>query len=379
MIRVFFVFGTRPEAIKMAPVILAMRKRPRLVPILCVTSQHREMLQDVLRIFRIEPDHDLQIMNLDQSLFDITRLTLERIERILIAEEPDITLVQGDTTTTFAGALASYYLRIPVGHIEAGLRTDDKYRPFPEEINRRLTTCLADIHFAPTVWAKERLLKENVPAERIAVTGNTVVDALTIVLERTKNDPVLKEGLESRFPFVNDRDKKLILVTAHRRENFGKNLGSICFALREIARRGEKRVEIIFPVHPNPKVREPVREALQDVKTIHLIEPLDYMSFVFLMNRCDLILTDSGGIQEEAPSVGKPVFVMRDKTERPEVLQTGIAKLVGTEPDRIISELISWLESQERPIRESLQPNPFGDGRASERILSIIEEEIRPK
>lgn len=369
MIKVLTIFGTRPEAIKLAPVIRELEKHMEsFISRVCVTAQHREMLDPFLELFRIRPDYDLDIMRPNQSLFDVTTRALSGLREILKRERPDLVLVQGDTTTAFAVALAAFYLRVKIAHVEAGLRTEDKYNPFPEEINRRLITHLADLHFAPTERARTNLLREGIRDETIFVTGNTVVDALFMVLELTKAEDALRNlGLDPR--------KRLILVTAHRRESFGAGIMNICLAIREIVARAPE-VEVVYPVHLNPNVRSVVHRILDGVERVHLIEPLDYVAFVHLMNRAYLILTDSGGIQEEAPSLGKPVLVLRKATERPEVLEAGAAKLVGTDPENIVQETLRLLEDEDEYQRMATVPNPFGDGHAAERIIRIILESL---
>lgn len=369
MKKILTIFGTRPEAIKLAPVIKELERRSdNFVSRVCVTAQHREMLDPFLKLFDIEPNWDLNIMKPNQSLFDVTILALSKLKPVLEQEKPDIVLVQGDTTTAFAAALAAFYLKTKIGHVEAGLRTVDKYNPFPEEMNRRLISHLADLHFAPTPRAKENLLAEGINPSSIFLTGNTVIDALFMILEQTKGqDPLADLSL--------DPGKMLILVTAHRRESFGEGLANICQALREIVRRAPG-VEIVYPVHLNPNVRSTVERFLRGIDQVHLIEPLDYVAFVHLMNRAHLILTDSGGIQEEAPSLGKPVLVLRKVTERPEVIEAGAAKLIGTDPETIVRETLLLLEDEKEYSRMASAPNPFGDGHAAERIVKIILEAL---
>jgi UDP-N-acetylglucosamine 2-epimerase (non-hydrolysing) len=363
--RVVFCFGTRPEAIKLAPVIQELARHPKeFETVVLVTAQHRHMLDQVLCVFDIEPDYDLNLMKKGQSLSDVTSGVLRGVERVLKRGRPDMVIVQGDTTSALASALAAFYQRIPVGHVEAGLRTNDKYSPYPEEMNRRLVSSLADLHFAPTRGAKENLLREGVPRGRIRVTGNTVVDALKAVLQSKAkwHVPVLD---------VIAPQNRVILVTAHRRESFGAGFESICRALRMIVRRNTD-VEVVYPVHLNPNVRKPVRAILGGVPGIHLIEPLEYLPFVRLMERAYLILTDSGGIQEEAPALGKPVLVMRDVTERPEAVKAGTAKLVGTDPDVIVLTTERLLRSGDAYRKMARARNPFGDGRASARIAGAL-------
>lgn len=341
----------------------------------CVTAQHREMLDRTLEYFEIVPNYDLNIMKENQSLFNVTVNGLKKLEDVLKKEKPDIVLVQGDTTTAFIGALAAFYLEIKIGHIEAGLRTNDKYNPFPEEINRRLIDCIADLYFAPTNNAKESLLREGVDESNIIVTGNTGIDALLTTVEKQNND---KTGIELKRKFQNKYgisvdSCRIILVTGHRRENFGEEFKNICSGLKKIA-RGCRDVQIIYPVHLNPNVQKPVRNILSGEDNVHLIEPLDYSSFVWLMDKSYLILTDSGGIQEEAPSLGKPVLVMRKKTERPDSIECGTAKLVGSDRGVIYSETMKLLEDRNLYENMVTAVNPYGDGKASERICKVLEK-----
>jgi UDP-N-acetylglucosamine 2-epimerase (non-hydrolysing) len=370
------IFGTRPEAIKLAPVVKTLENhRDQFHSLVCVTAQHREMLDQVLRIFDIRPDHDLNIMKPRQDLFGITSEVLLKLRDLLREIKPDLILVQGDTTTTFAASLAAFYQKIRIGHVEAGLRTNDKHRPFPEEINRHLTSVMADFHFAPTEKAKLNLLKEGIPNDCIYVTGNTVIDALFWILGRQSNPETQKrmgDYFSEKFGISMD-DRRLILVTAHRRESFGKGFENICQALREIALRNPD-VRIIYPVHLNPNVQEPVHRIIGKMDQIRLIEPLDYEPFVYLMNQSYLILTDSGGIQEEAPSLGKPVLVMREVTERPEAVEAGTAELVGTQVESIISETQKLLDHPEDYRRMANIKNPYGDGKSAERIVQILSQ-----
>jgi len=362
---VLFSFGTRPEAIKLAPVIKEMQKRPdRFEVKVLVTAQHRRMLDQVLKLFGIEPDYDLNVMRPAQSLADVVVRALPRIEGIIKTCRPRLLLVQGDTTSAFVAALAAYYQQVPVGHVEAGLRTNDKYAPFPEEMNRRLIGAMADQHFAPTSWARDNLLREGVPAQAVHVTGNPVVDALIMTLRSSESERV---AVLERIP----AERKIILVTGHRRESFGPGLARICQALAQIVRRN-RDVEVVYPVHLNPQVRKPVSQILSGLERVHLIEPLDYLAFIRLMERAYLILTDSGGIQEEAPTLHKPVLVMRDRTERPEALAAGTARLVGTDVRRIVAETERLLYSPAAYQRMSAPANPFGDGKAARRIASIV-------
>ncbi len=372
-LKVLSVFGTRPEAIKMAPVVKEIEKhRARIKSVVCVTAQHREMLDQVLALFGICPDYDLDIMKPGQDLFEVTCNVIRGMKLVLEKERPDVVLVHGDTTTTMMASLASFYRRTRVGHVEAGLRTWDKFAPFPEEINRKLTSSLADIHFAPTEISKQNLLKEGVPEESIFVTGNTVIDALLFVSGIISNDEIVRDRLDDQFGFL-DLKKRLVLVTGHRRENFGQGFENICLALVEIA-DSHSDVEILYPVHLNPNVKGPVGRILgrRDLSNVHLIEPVDYLQFVYLMNRSYLILTDSGGIQEEAPSLGKPVLVLREVTERPEAIVAGTARLVGTDKKQIVTETLRLLERQDAYEKMSLAHNPYGDGRAAERIVEAL-------
>lgn len=378
MIKILFIFGTRPEAIKLAPVIhkFKQKKDGHLVKV-CVTSQHRKMLDDVLNLFAIRPNYDLDIMKEDQSLFDITIEGLKGLKQVLKKENPDIILVQGDTTTTFIASLAAYYSQVKIGHIEAGLRTQDKFNPFPEEINRKATDCMADFLFAPTETAKKNLLKEGIKTGQIFVTGNTVIDALLMTAAKQKDKKAqgnLNRIFEKQHSIIFGQ-QRILLATGHRRESFGKDLENVCYGLKKIADNYPK-IKIVYSVHLNPNVQKTVRKILGAVSNIHLINPLDYSSFVYLMSRAYLILTDSGGIQEEAPSLGKPVLVMRQTTERPEGINSGTAKLVGTHYNRIYSETKKILESPELYKKIAVKANPFGDGKASERILKIISHKL---
>lgn len=366
MKRVLSVFGTRPEAIKLAPVILELEKHPdRFDSQVCVTAQHREMLDQVLEWFRINPAYDLDLMQPGQELAEFAGRGLTTVSGLLKTTQPDVVLVQGDTTTAMVAALAAFYLRLPVGHVEAGLRTRDRYNPFPEEINRRMIGALATFHFAPTARAAAALRAEQVPEGDIFVTGNTVIDALHMTVKR----PV-KLDLDLRL-----EHPRLILVTAHRRESFGGPFESICMALLDLAERNTD-IEIVYPVHLNPNVRQPVRRILAGHPRIHLLAPIRYEQFVHLMAEAYLILTDSGGIQEEAPALGKPVLVMRETTERPEATEAGTARLVGTDRQRIVAEAERLLRSEEDYRTMARTANPFGDGRAAERIVSILSERL---
>lgn len=363
--RAMFVFGTRPEAIKMAPIIKAVGRYPDfLESVVVVTAQHRQMLDQVLDLFKIEPDYDLDIMEANQTLTSIVNKSLAGLEEVILREKPDMLLVQGDTSTTFAAALSAFYHRIPIGHVEAGLRTYDKWRPFPEEMNRKLTTSLADIHFPPTGSSRDNLICENVPPDRIYLTGNTVIDALLEVAG--KKYDLGRLGLKLR------RGKKMVLVTVHRRESFGEPLRQICGALRRLADKFRQEIDIVIPVHKNPQVRSVVYELLGESENVSLIEPLDYEPFIHLMKASYLILSDSGGVQEEAPSLGKPVLVLREKTERPEAITAGAVKLVGMDETLIYNEASRLLTEPAEYQRMSQVINPYGDGRASERIIGAI-------
>jgi len=362
------IFGTRPEAIKLAPVIQQLRADPeRFNCVVGVTAQHREMLDQVLTLFDISPHFDLDIMRPDQTLFDVTTRAMSGLQPVLEQARPDLVLVQGDTTTAFIAALAAYYLKIRIGHVEAGLRTGDKYQPFPEEINRRLISALADLNFAPTEQARQNLLQEGIPDSRIFVTGNTVIDAL---LSTAREAHVFAEPPLSRMDFQSQR---VILVTAHRRENFGQPIANICAAIRQIMAELPD-VEVVFSVHRNPNVRGVVTEMLGGMPRVHLIEPLDYAPFVHLMVRCALILTDSGGIQEEAPSLGKPVLVLRNVTERPEGVLAGTLRMVGTHTDKIVETALHLLTNSQAYAAMARASNPYGDGKASLRIASLLRE-----
>ncbi|CRM17078.1 MULTISPECIES: non-hydrolyzing UDP-N-acetylglucosamine 2-epimerase [Pseudomonas] len=369
-LRTLCVFGTRPEAIKMAPLALSLAADERFNAKVCVTGQHREMLDQVLNLFEIKPDFDLNIMKSGQDLTDVTSAILQGMKTVFATFKPDIVLVHGDTATTFATTLAAYYHQIPVAHVEAGLRTGNLYSPWPEEANRKLTGALAALHFAPTETSRQNLLREGVASQSVHVTGNTVIDALLDVVGRIKTRPALQQQFHQQFSFLGDC-RRVILVTGHRRESFGGGFENICQALITIAREFPD-VEIVYPVHLNPNVREPVNRLLSDIQNIHLIEPLDYLPFVYLMDRSYLILSDSGGIQEEAPSLGKPVLVMRDTTERPEAVDAGTVKLVGTEIEAITSNLRVLLTDVEAYGQMSFAHNPYGDGKASARILDAL-------
>lgn len=370
---VLIVFGTRPEAIKMAPVVSTLQRSSLLNVKVCVTAQHREMLDQVLRLFNIQPDYDLNLMRAGQDLFDITARVILEMRPVLTDCRPDIVLVHGDTTTAMAAGLAAFYARIPVGHVEAGLRTNDIYSPWPEEMNRRMVGRLAEVHFSPTVISRDSLLAEGVAAHTIHVTGNTVIDALFDVVARLKSDRELIASLEQQFSFI-DASKRLILVTGHRRENFGGGFENICRALGKLAER--KDVVIVYPVHLNPNVKEPVHRLLGDAENVMLIDPLEYVPFTFLMQRAHLVLTDSGGIQEEAPSLGKPVLVMRDNTERPEAVTAGTVKLVGTSFECIVESANMLLDNSAAYDEMAGAHNPYGDGQASSRIREVLEARL---
>ena len=371
-IKVMTVFGTRPEAIKMAPLVKEIEKREELQSIVAVTAQHRQMLDQVLKIFDITPDFDLNIMKDRQTLTDITLRATKGLDDVIKEAKPDIVLVHGDTSTTFAGALAAFYNQVSVGHVEAGLRTYDKYSPFPEEMNRKLTGAISDMHFAPTVNNKENLLKENVCEDDIYITGNTVIDALKTTV---KEDYVFETDAINKVDF----SKKVIVVTAHRRENLGEGLNNICMALNFIANKYQDEVEIIYPMHLNPVVRETANKHLGNIKNVHLIDPVDVCELHNLMNKSYMIMTDSGGLQEEAPSLGKPVLVLRNETERPEAVKAGTVKIAGVNKDEIIKMAEDLLESKESYEKMAKAVNPYGDGFASKRICDAIIEKYYGK
>lgn len=380
--KIVLVFGTRPEAIKMAPLVKEFQKYPdKFKTIVCVTGQHREMLDQVLHIFEITPDYDLNIMKQGQDLYDVTSRVLLGMRDVLKEVQPDIVLVHGDTTTSTAAALAAFYQQIPVGHVEAGLRTHNIYSPWPEEMNRQLTGRIATYHFAPTPLSRQNLLAENVKSEQIVVTGNTVIDALYMVVDKIKSNKELDKELEKvllRSGYDVNRlsdGKKLVLITGHRRENFGEGFISMCNAIQTLTQKYPD-VDFVYPMHLNPNVRKPIHEVfgedLSHLGNMFFIEPLEYLSFVYLMEKSTIVLTDSGGIQEEAPGLGKPVLVMRDTTERPEALEAGTVKLVGTDFNKIVNEVSALLENRECYERMSRAVNPYGDGKACERIVNSL-------
>lgn len=384
MKKVMLVFGTRPEAIKMAPLVKEFQKYPECFKtIVCVTGQHREMLDQVLKIFRIIPDYDLQIMKQGQDLYDVTTRVLIGMRDVLKIAQPDIVLVHGDTTTSTAAALAAFYQQIPVGHVEAGLRTHNIYSPWPEEMNRQLTSRIAKYNFSPTLLSKQNLLNEGVSEESIIVTGNTVIDALFMVLDEIKNNKQLEKDLKSflgQSGYNIDRlntDRRLVLITGHRRENFGVGFISMCQAIK-VMKEKYPNVDFVYPMHLNPNVRRPIHdvfgENLSNLQNMFFIEPLEYLVFVYLMEKSTIVLTDSGGIQEEAPGLGKPVLVMRDTTERPEALEAGTVKLVGTNFDMIVEELSLLLDNQDLYEKMSKAINPYGDGKACERIIKFLKQ-----
>lgn len=381
MKKILLVFGTRPEAIKMAPLVKKLQEYPeQFQTIVCVTGQHREMLDQVLRLFDITPDYDLNIMKPNQDLYDITSRILLGMRDVLKEVQPDIVLVHGDTTTSMAAALAAFYQQIPVGHVEAGLRTGNIYSPWPEEMNRLITGRIATFHFSPTPLSRENLLKENVDKEKIIVTGNTVIDALQMVVERLKNDTQLSGEVASKINQMGydvqrlDDKRRMVLITGHRRENFGDGFLNICHAIKYLAKQ-YKDVDFVYPMHLNPNVRKPVLEILgEKVDNVFLIEPLDYLPFIYMMQHSTLILTDSGGVQEEAPGLGKPVLVMRDTTERPEAVEAGTVLLVGTNREKIEQGVSMLLDDAETYRRMSEAVNPYGDGHACERIVNKLRE-----
>lgn len=371
-LKILSVFGTRPEAVKMAPVVRQLKDTPGIDSCVCVTAQHRQMLDQVLELFQIKPDYDLDLMRENQSMAQISAAIFTHLDPILEEVKPDWVLAVGDTTTVVTTSLLAFYRRIKFGHVEAGLRTHNKWHPFPEEINRRLATTMADLHFAPTQWSRQNLLNEGVPEDSIAVTGNPVIDALAYVSKQ--DEPKIIQDLLERLHVGKAGVKRLICVTAHRRENFGKPIENICQAIRQLAERGD--VEIVYPVHLNPNVQEPVNRILKGVPHVTLLPPLDYLPHVHLMKRATIILTDSGGIQEEAPALGVPVLVMRETTERPEGVEAGTLKLVGTNTDRILKEANTLLDDPAAHAAMAKAANPYGDGHAAERIVNALLQTI---
>lgn len=364
---ILIVFGTRPEAIKLCPLILEFNKFPeKFKTVVCVTAQHREMLDQVLEIFSITPDYDLNLMTHNQSLADLTARCISEMDGVIKKVKPDMLIVQGDTTTTFSAALAAFYNRVMIAHVEAGLRTGNKFSPFPEEVNRKLTTVTADVYYAPTLQNKENLLRENINGKDICITGNTVIDALLWVRDKLRDGEVICDELKDI-----DFSRKIVLVTGHRRENFGQGFSNVCTALRDVALNNPD-IDIIYPVHLNPNVQKPVKEILANIENVILIEPLDYKPFVQLMDKAYFIITDSGGVQEEAPSLGKPVLVTRDTTERPEAVDTGVVKLVGTDINRIVNEANLLLKDKKYYESMSQVQNPYGDGHACNRIITDL-------
>lgn len=374
MIRALVIFGTRPEAIKMAPVVKQLQLNHLFECQVCVTGQHKEMLQPFLDLFNISPDYQLNVMVPNQSLAMLTAHMIEGLDSVLAECKPDVVLVHGDTSTTFAASVAAFYHKVPVAHVEAGLRTGNLALPFPEEANRKLTGVLSTFHFAPTQLSKDNLLKENVAEKSIHITGNTVIDALFDVLERFEREPDLQSTIASQFPFL-DPNRRIILVTGHRRESFGDGFEQICKALAQIAQM-HADIDIVYPVHLNPQVQVPVKKYLSDIDNVYLIDPVDYLPFIFLMKMSCLILTDSGGIQEEAPSLGKPVLVMRDKTERPEGVRAGTVKLVGTHVATIVDEVGRLLTDKNYYEQMARAQNPYGDGEAAHRIVEVLAEAL---
>ena len=371
--KVLTVFGTRPEAIKLAPVVNALADAPGIESQVCVTAQHREMLDQVLDLFEITPDVDLDVMRQQQSLAELTGSVLHGLTGVVESFEPDFMVVQGDTTTTFAASLAAYYGHVHVAHVEAGLRTGNMYSPWPEEGNRKLTSALTRLHFAPTDKSRDNLLREGIAPEVIEVTGNTVIDALLNVVEDLRNK-AKGQDLAEKFAHLTNTERRMVLVTGHRRESFGSGMENICRSLVTLAERGD--VTLVYPVHLNPNVQEPVKRILSDAEHVHLLPPQDYLPFVYLMDQAHLILTDSGGVQEEAPSLGKPVLVMRDTTERPEAVEAGTALLVGADSDQIVTSANALLNSESEYNKMAHAHNPFGDGRAAERIVERMQREI---
>ncbi len=373
MKKVMAVFGTRPEAIKMAPLVKALKEDPDIEAITCLSGQHAEMLTQVMEFFNLQSDYNLEVMTGLPKLPQVYSRVLEGLTKIFEEQNPDLVLVHGDTATTAAGAMAAFFNQIPVGHVEAGLRTGNLYSPWPEEFNRRVAGLITQIHFAPTEKSKNNLLKEGVSEDQILVTGNTVIDALLITIDQLSKDEEFKKSFYERFPFVKT-ERKLILVTGHRRENFGDGLKSVCNALIELSERED--VEVVYPVHLNPNVKGPVEEILGGKESIHLIPPLEYNDFIFLMKHSYIIITDSGGVQEEAPSLGKPVLVTRNTTERPEAVEAGTVKLVGTDFDLIMSATKELLDNKEAYLATSRSHNPYGDGQATKRIMERIKNEL---
>ena len=377
MKKIMLVFGTRPEAIKMCPLVREFKKHPAdFKTLVCVTGQHREMLHQVLDIFDVKPDYDLAIMKEGQDLYDVTSRVLTGMRDVLDKEKPDVVLVHGDTTTSMAAALAAFYRQIPVGHVEAGLRTNNIYSPWPEEMNRQITGRIATYDFSPTLLSRDNLLREGVDPQKITVTGNTVIDALQQVVLRIKNDPELQEKLAAdlvEHGYDTSRNRRLVLITGHRRENFGEGFLNICRGIKDLSEKYPD-VDFVYPMHLNPNVRRPIKEVFGEEQKDNLffIEPLDYLDFVFLMEKSYLVLTDSGGIQEEAPGLGKPVLVMRDTTERPEAVEAGTVKLVGTNRDLIVGEVSALLDNENYYLSMSKAVNPYGDGQACERIVEIL-------
>lgn len=382
MKKIMLVFGTRPEAIKMAPLVKEFQKHPdQFDTVVCVTGQHREMLDQVLHIFEIKPDYDLNIMKQGQDLYDVTARVLTGMRDVLKEVQPDVVLVHGDTTTSTAAALAAFYQQIPVGHVEAGLRTHNIYSPWPEEMNRQITGRIANFHFSPTPLSKQNLMAEGVKEEQITVTGNTVIDALYMVVDKIKSDTKLDAELEQQLGQAGydvnrlSDGKKLVLITGHRRENFGDGFISMCTAIKDLTKKYPE-VDFVYPMHLNPNVRKPIHEVfgadLSNLGNMFFIEPLEYLSFVYLMEKSSIVLTDSGGIQEEAPGLGKPVLVMRDTTERPEALEAGTVKLVGTDYDMIVNEVSLLLDDKEAYEKMSKAVNPYGDGLACKRIVEFL-------
>jgi UDP-N-acetylglucosamine 2-epimerase (non-hydrolysing) len=374
-LRILTIFGTRPEAVKLAPVIRALQADPDIEPQVCVTAQHRQMLDQVLDVFQITPDVDLNLMRPDQSLAELTASIFTNLDPVLRDLQPDWVLVQGDTTTVMAAALLAFYHRIRVGHVEAGLRTEDKWQPFPEEINRRVASTAADLHFAPTEWARQNLLRENIPADRVIVTGNTVIDALQYAVAQPP--PVQVSELLAQlgiYPREGASHPRLVVVTAHRRENFGRPMEEICAALSGLASHYGEGIRLVYPVHLNPHVQEPVYRLLGSVPNITLLPPMDYLPLMHLLQHADLLLTDSGGLQEEAPSLGVPVLVLREVTERPEGVEAGTVRLVGTQSDRILAEAARLLDEPQAYESMRRAVNPYGDGKAAGRIVKAIKE-----
>lgn len=370
---ILILIGTRPEAIKLIPIYLELKKQSWLNVKLCATSQHKDMLKQVLDLFNVVADIDLNIMKHNQSLFSLSANILLKLQQVLEQLKPDLIIVQGDTTTSAFGAIAAFYMKIPIAHVEAGLRTHNNYSPWPEEFNRKVISLISHIHFAPTIHAKNNLIAENISQKNIFVTGNTIVDAIKIITKKIKQNKQIQQILKENFSFIHNKDNIYILVTAHRRENFGTNIKNICFAIKKLVNT-INNIEFIYPVHPNPNIKKTVYKILSKHPRIHLLNPLDYISFLYLLEKCYLILSDSGGLQEETPSFKKPLLILRDTTERPEAIEVGTAKLIGTKIDNIYNHVLTLLNNKAAYKKMQKNKNPFGDGKATIRICNIIKK-----